>query len=102
MEKENHSKGPSMEPGTERRKYMYQGTSLTDPARLEDQDIRDSLEDLMMAIGRLTTYIFDTRQRLTTVRENLEAVEGHLRRVSERLELKLEEREDVNVLDELP
>jgi hypothetical protein len=89
-------KGPSMEPSTERRKYMYQGTP---GPSLEDQDIRDSLEDLMLAIGRLTTYIFDTRQRLTTVRENLEAVEGHLRRVSERLELKLEERESVDELE---
>jgi hypothetical protein len=64
-----------------------------------DPDIRDSLEDLMLAIGRLTTYIFDTRQRLTTVRENLEAVEGHLRAVSERLDLKVNERESVNELE---
>jgi hypothetical protein len=50
-----------------------------------DPVVRDCLEDLMLAMGRLTTYVFDTPQRLTTVKENMLAVQDHLERVSERL-----------------
>lgn len=50
-----------------------------------EPSVRDSLEDLMIALSRLTVYVFDTPQRLTTVNENLHEIQDALERVAERL-----------------